>query len=75
MSSERMGSKVSARCLQLLALAALHDRRQLVAIAYALKNDARLSAVKLAQRWCALTPEELRIVAERILGGRGTKGE
>ena len=71
MSSERTESRVSARCLQVIALAAIHDRRQLVAIAYALKNDARLSAVKLAQRWCALPPEELRVVAGRILGGRG----
>lgn len=70
MSSERLidgDKKLSGRCLRLLAVAALGDRRELVAIAYALKNDAQLSAVKVAQRWCSLPPEELRTRAQRIL--------
>lgn len=73
MSSKKVRPMLSARCLQLLAMTALTDRRQLVPIAYALKNDARMSAVRLAQRWVRLSPAELQTVAREILGGG--KGE
>ncbi len=67
-------SQLSARCLSLLAAVALWDREKLVSVAYALKNDSRLTAVRVARRWVALPPADLREVALRVLEGSFDEG-
>lgn len=65
----RSRKPLSRRCVQLLAVTALLDPTHLMAVAYALKNDAQLGAVKLAHRLLALPPDRLIQTAQRILAG------